>query len=158
MVPRTTRRSRSLRRTLMRRAARAALPLVLTLGGAVVFGQSPAAAATSPTTDTVYVVENGTIVETYSLPAGTPDVITPVATAIYVVCAPLSSNILSVGAVEVCNTYEFGPPAGTVVLAAVQPSVGVLLPEGWTCSPPTSGIDVVAGSDGVYLAPPGTAC
>lgn len=158
MVPRTTRWSRSLRHVLMRRGTQAVLPLLLSIGGAVVFNATPAAAATAPTTDTVYVFENNTIVETYSLPAGTPDVITPVATAIYVVCAPFSSNILSVGSVEVCNTYEFGPPAGTVVLAAVQPSVGVLLPEGWTCSPPTSGIDIVAGNDGVYLAPPGTGC
>lgn len=157
MVPRTAGRSRPVRQRLMRRGAQAALPLLLALGGAIVFSQAPAAAAT-PTTDTVYVVENGTIVETYSLPAGTPDVITPLATAIYVVCAPFSSDILAVGAVEVCYTYQFGPPAGTVVVAGVQPSIGVLLPEGWTCAPPTSGIDILAGTDGVYLAPPGTAC
>jgi hypothetical protein len=142
----------------MRRGAQATLPLLLTLGGAIVFNAGPASAATAPTTDTVYVAENGTTVQTLSLPAGTPDVVTPLATGIYTVCAPFSSNILTVGSVGVCNTYEFGPAAGTVVLAGVQPSVGVLLPTGFTCFPPTSGIVVVAGSLSVYLAPPGTAC
>lgn len=158
MVPRTARRSRSLRRRLAARGARFTLPLLVVLGGALFFDSSPAAAATAPTTDTVYVVENGAPVMSESLPAGTPDVVTPLATGIYTVCAPLSSNILTVGAVGVCNTYEFGPAAGTVVVAGVQPSVGVLLPAGFTCFPPTSGVYVVAGSVGVYLAPPGTAC
>jgi hypothetical protein len=158
MVPRTARRSRSLRDRLARRGALATLALFLTLGGAAVFNASPASAATSPGTDTIYVIENGKTTLTESLPAGTPEVVTPLATAIYVVCAPFSGGTLAIGAVQVCYTYQFGPPAGTVVVAAVQPSIGVLLPEGWTCTPPTSGIDVVDGSSGVYLAPPGTAC
>lgn len=158
MVPRTARRSRPLRHRLARRGAQATLPLLLTLGGAVIFNASPASAATSPSTDTIYVIENGTTTLSESLPAGTPEVVTPLATAMYAVCAPFSGGTLTLGAVQVCYTYQFGPPAGTVVVAAVQPSIGVLLPEGYTCTPPTSGIDVVDGNSGVYLAPPGTAC
>jgi hypothetical protein len=84
--------------------------------------------------------------------------VTPLATALYEVCAPFSGGTLAIGAVQICYTYRFGPVAGTVLVVAVQPSTGVLLPEGFTCSPPTSGIDVPAGSAGVYLAPPGTSC
>ena len=135
-----------------------ALPLLLALGGVVVLNSAPASAATSPTTDTLYVVVNGTTVLTQSLPAGTPDVVTPVANAIYVLCAPFSGGTLALGAVEVCYTYQFGPVAGTVLLVAVQPSIGVLLPEGFSCSPPDSGIDALVGNSAVYLAPPGGAC
>jgi hypothetical protein len=75
------------------------------------------------------------------------------------VCTPISNDGgINVGAVEVCDTYIFGPVSGTVVVAAIQPSIGVLLPEGYTCTPPTSGIAVLVGSAGVYLKPPGTAC
>lgn len=157
MVLLAAHRSDPRRHRLSRGAVRAALPLLLPLGGAILFDAAPAAAAPSAT-DTVYVA-NGPTTLSEPLPPGTPEVVTPLATAASDLCTPVSNaGGVVVGAVGVCDTYWFGPIAGTMVVAAVQPSTGVLLPEGYTCSPPTSGIDVVAGSAAVYLAPAGTGC
>ena len=151
MVSRKARRSCSLRHRLTRGGI---LPLILTLGGAIIYNSSPASAATSPTTDTISVVESGTTTLSESLPPGTPDVVTPLATALYVACAPFSGGTLILGAAQVCYTDGFGAAAGTVLVVAVQPSVGVLLPTGFTGSAPNCGIVALDGSVGVALGPP----
>lgn len=156
MVPRTDRQSLSLRGGLGRLGAQVALSLFLGFGGAILFTSTPSFAATT-STDSI-IIASGSSQTVVPFPAGTPDVVTPLATAIYVLCTPFSGGTLAIGSVQACYTYQFGPAAGTVVVAGVQPSIGVLLPEGFTCGPPASGI-AVQGSDWfVDLAPPETAC
>lgn len=158
MDPRTAHPSRSLRHRVSRRGAQLAVPLLLTFGAAIVFNSSPGSAATSPTTDSISLVENGTTTLSESLPSGTPDVVTALATGLYDACAPLSSDILATSAVQVCDTEQFGPAAGTVVVVGVGSSAGVVLPAGFTCSPPDSGVVVVDGDSGLLLEPPGGPC
>jgi hypothetical protein len=92
------------------------------------------------------------------LPSGTPDVVTPLATVLYDTCAPFGAGV-GIGAVQVCATYQFGPPAGEVLVAGAQPSVGVLLPRGaFSGSAPNCGVIVLEGASGVALYPPGGPC
>ena len=121
------------------------------------FNPSPASAATSPATDTISVVENGTTTLSESLPPGTPDVVTPLATGLHVVCAPLSSGILATNAVQVCDTYQFGPAAGTVVVVGVGSSAGVVLPTQFG-GDPSNCVLIVDGNSDVVLAPPSPPC
>jgi hypothetical protein len=157
MVPRTAHQTRSLRQRLTRRGAQGTLPVLLILGGTISFNSPPASAATSPSTDTVSVVENGTTTLAESLPPDTPDVVTPVATAFDDACTSVLESGIN-GAVQVCYVYPFGPAAGTINVVGVQPSVGVLLPRGLSASPPNCGVVILAGTSDVFLAPPGTSC
>lgn len=158
MVPRPARPSRSLRHRCARLGAQIAASLCVTLGGAIILTSSPASAATSPTTDTITLVENYTTTLSASLPPGTPDVVTPVATALYDLCAPYSGDTLETldnSSLEVCDTIQFGPASDEVVVAGVGSSVGVILPVGQTNNPPDCGVAAYVGSSGVVLAPPG---
>jgi hypothetical protein len=103
-------------------------------------------------------VENYTTTLSASLPPGTPDVVTPVATALYDLCAPYSGDALETldnSSLEVCDTIQFGPASDEVVVAGVGSSVGVILPVGQTNNPPDCGVAAYVGSSGVVLAPPG---
>ena len=152
MVPRTALRSCSLRHRLARRGVQVAVPLFLSFGGAIVFNSTPASAATTSTDSIIFA--NGSSETVVPLPAGTPDVVTPAATAVSSLC---SGPGIATSTIAVCGTEEFGPAAGTVVVAAVG-SAGVAVPTSFgggltNCIVATSG-----GSTAIALAPPGPPC
>jgi hypothetical protein len=121
-------------------------------------GSAQASAASS--TDTVY-INSGPTSTKLPLPAGTPDVATPLMTALTNVCQlPLSGYNLAVltsGQVLVC----FQPFVGNETIVAGTPNVGVVLPEG---SDPGCGVAVytfstsTGASTVVGIEPPGAPC
>lgn len=131
MRSRTRRRSPLLRHRLASRCAPVAVPVLLAAGGALVFTASPASAASS-STDSLYVEDYPTsLVE--PLPAGTPDVATPLTTALTDVCQlPVPSSQLAqltAGEVLVCFVPEVGP--NEIIVAGTE-NVGILMPDGGT--------------------------
>lgn len=151
MVPRAARPSRLLRHRLARRGVQVALPLLVSFGGAITFTSTPASAAATSTDSIIFA--NGASQTVVPLPAGTPDVVTPVATALSVLCG---GQGISSSAVTVCGTEQFGPAAGTVVVVAVG-SVAVAEPTSFGGGP-TDCIVIANGSSAVALAPPGPPC
>ena len=152
MVPRTARRSRSLRHLLGRRGVQVALPLFLSVGGAIIFNSTPASAATTSTDSIIFA--NGSSQTVVPLPAGTPDVVTPVATALSALCG--GPGIATERGYGVWHG-QFGPAAGTVVVAAVG-SVGVVLPTGLGGRPANCIVVATGGSSAMALAPRGPPC
>lgn len=152
MVPRTAQPSRSLRSRLAKRGMQVALPLILSSGVAVMFTSTPASAATT-STDSI-IIFNGSSQTVEPLPAGTPDVVTPLATTVSSIC---SGPGVGTGTIAACGTEQFGPAAGTVVIVAVG-SVAVFEPT--TFGGGVTNCIVVATSDSsaIGLAPPGPLC
>lgn len=119
-----------MRHSLSSRCARTAVPLLLAIGGTLLFTSSPASAAAS--TDSVYVYDYPTSLAE-PLPAGTPDVATPLTSALTDVCqVPLPSYQLAQltsGEVLVCFTPEV---VGNEIIVAGTPNVGIVMPDGGT--------------------------
>ena len=154
MVSRRERWSCSTGFRVLRRCAQAAIPLLLAVGGTILFSSAPASAASS--TDSVYVNDYPTnLVE--PLPTGTPDVVTPLTTALTDVCQlPLPSyNLaqLSLGEVLVC----FQPIQGNEIIVAGTPNVGIVMPTfGIGCGVAIYDFPVKGGDTAdVGVAPPG---
>ena len=94
---------------MSRLCAQVAIPLLLTGGGSILLGSTPASAASS--TDTVYIYSGASSTH-LPLPAGTPDVATPLTTALTNVCQlPLPG-------------YSIANLTAGQVLLCVQPQVG----------------------------------
>lgn len=158
-TPRQT-RSRSPHRRRWSHCVRMAALLLLAASGAVVFCSLPAAAASS--TDSIFVSDYPTsLVE--PLPAGTPDVATPLTSALTEVCQlPLPSYQfaqLSAGEVLACFTPQFGND----LIVVGTGNVGILLgaPYGTSsyCGVALYVFPVSGGNTAtVGIAPPGTAC
>jgi hypothetical protein len=138
------------------------IPLLLAVGGTILFSSAPASAASS--TDSVYVNDYPTnLVE--PLPAGIPDVVTPLVNAVTDICQlPLPTYDvpeLTLGQVFVCYSPYDIPVNETIV--AGTPNVGVVQPDGFG-PPPGCGLALydfpVKGGDtaDVGLAPPGADC
>ena len=137
-----------------------AVPVVLATGGVLAFTSSPASAASS--SDSVYVYDYPTVVNE-PLPAGTPDVATPLTNALTEICQlPLPSSQLaqlSAGEVLVC----FSPQFGNDLFVAGTGNVGVVMPApyGTTgyCGVALYVFPVNGGNTAsVGIAPPGTPC
>lgn len=151
-----------LRRTLLRGAVSAAT-IAFVGGGAVLLGAPPASAASS--TDSVYVYDYPTNVQE-PLPAGTPDVVTPLVSALVTACDSLGGTGYQVaqstqGLVLLCYV---GPRAVGLTVVGVGPAgPGVFLPYG-AFGQPGCGVAVAfpGGSNGstslIGLAPPGATC
>lgn len=152
MVPRIAHRSRSLRHRLARRGVQVALPLFLSFGGAIVFVPTPASAATT-STDSI-IIFNGSSQTIEPLPAGTPDVVTPVATTLSTLC---SGPGIGTGTIAACGTVQYGPTVNTVVILAVG-SVGVYEPTTFGGGATDCILVATSGSSAIGLAPPGPPC
>ncbi|HZU80790.1 MAG TPA: hypothetical protein VE991_12810, partial [Acidimicrobiales bacterium] len=141
-----------------------AAALVIAGATAAILDAAPASAATS--SDSIYVFDDPTNISE-PLPAGTPDVVIPLMTALSTGCAAIDQAVptyevlvLSGGEVNICNE-TFPRPTGFVV-AGVSP-VGLWMPAGgWGtpgCGvavyefPGPSGSTIMAG-----IAPPGATC
>jgi len=128
-------------------------------GGAVIVYSSPAAAATS-TTDSVYVADYPTNINE-PLPTGTPDVVTPLTTAIQDVCNPVGGLLpppvtlnVQAGACFTVYPYPGGEPPFIVANAG---NAGVALFPG--CGVAAFAYPNAEGSTAaVGLAPPGNDC
>jgi hypothetical protein len=113
------------------------------------------AIAASAQTDSVYVYDYPTNVNE-PLPAGTPDVVTPLTTALLDVCAA-TGNGLAVSDIGLCFSeypYPVGPPPFIVAQAG---NAGVVLPPGCGVAifayPDADGSTTLVGA-----GPPGNNC
>ena len=152
MVPRSAPQSRSLGRRLARRGVQVALPLSLSLVATATFTSTPVSAATT-STDSI-IIFNGSSQTVEPLPAGTPDIVTPVATTVSTLC---SGPGIGTGTVAACGTSQFGPAAGTVIVVAVG-SVAVFEPTSFGGGTTNCIVVATSNSTAIGLSPPGPTC
>jgi hypothetical protein len=143
---------------VIRRLAAASLIVVVAPVITLALTETTASAAPAPSTDTLYVNQANegpgyTTVESVPLPAGTPDIATPLASGLLSLCNSLYANGIWYGynpfvPLDVCLPY-----GGTMTVFATA-YLGLRVPA----PAPGCGVQVLASSaplDEIGLAPPG---
>jgi hypothetical protein len=147
-------------RGLARRVLVPAATLAIAGGGAI-FSSSPASAATS--TDTIYVV-NGSTTQLISLPAGTPDVVSPLDTAVTSTCFPVVASLLNAAVpfsviqslqqaqIDICYVSPAHSEGINVVNVG---NAGLFEANGFPPNPPCGLFVYENFNTGIFLARPG---
>jgi hypothetical protein len=125
-------------------------------GGGAIFLNTSAASAASSTSSTDYIyVNDGTTNVLEPLPAGTPDVVTPLTNALTAACNLVPGYEvaqLTLGEVLVCVS----PYVGDETIVAGTPNVGILMSYfGTGCGETLYVFPVDEGTVSVGVAPPG---